>query len=97
MVPHVNLEEAIGALPGIEACAVTGVPDSQRGERLVVYYVGAPEITAESIWSRLAATALPRLWLPKQQDIRRIDTLPHLASGKLDLRRIKQMASEAGA
>ncbi len=76
---------------------MTGVPDSQRGERLVVYYVGAPEITAESIWSRLAATALPRLWLPKQQDIRRIDALPHLASGKLDLRRIKQMASEAGA
>jgi acyl-[acyl-carrier-protein]-phospholipid O-acyltransferase/long-chain-fatty-acid--[acyl-carrier-protein] ligase len=97
MVPHVNLEEAIGALPGIEACAVTGVPDSQRGERLVVYYVGAPEVTAESIWSRLAATALPRLWLPKQQDLRRIDALPLLASGKLDLRRLKQLASDAGA
>jgi acyl-[acyl-carrier-protein]-phospholipid O-acyltransferase/long-chain-fatty-acid--[acyl-carrier-protein] ligase len=97
MVPHVNLEEAIAALPGIEACAVTGIPDSQRGERLVVYYVGAPEVTAETIWSRLAATALPRLWLPKQQDLRRLDALPLLASGKLDLRRIKQMAGEAAA
>src|SRR5258708_7494455 len=52
MVPHVNLEEAIAAMPGIEACAVTGVPDAQRGERLVVYYVGPPEIGAEAIWNQ---------------------------------------------
>jgi len=63
----------------------------------VVYFVGTPEITAEAIWSSLAATALPRLWLPKPQDIRRVDALPLLASGKLDLRRIKQMTSDTGA
>jgi acyl-[acyl-carrier-protein]-phospholipid O-acyltransferase/long-chain-fatty-acid--[acyl-carrier-protein] ligase len=95
MVPHVNLEEAIAAIPGIEACAVTGVADAERGERLVAYFVGLPGVAAEPIWSHLAASPLPRLWLPKPQNIHRVDSLPLLASGKLDLRRIKQMASDS--
>jgi len=56
-----------------------------------------PAIAPHELWERLCRTELPRLWLPKQQDLRRLDALPLLASGKLDLRRLKQMASDAGA
>jgi len=68
-------------------------PDTQRGERLVVYFVGTPEITAEAIWSSPRRDRPARLWLPKPQDIRSRHALPLLASGKLDLRRIKQMTA----
>src|SRR5579863_9242411 len=38
MVPHLKVEEAIYAIIGEYGCAVTGVPDDQRGERLVALY-----------------------------------------------------------
>jgi acyl-[acyl-carrier-protein]-phospholipid O-acyltransferase/long-chain-fatty-acid--[acyl-carrier-protein] ligase len=93
MVPHLRVEEAINAIIGDQSCAVTGVPDEQRGERLVALYTHA-EITPADLWQRLSQTDLPRLWAPKRDDIHRVDSLPTLGTGKMDLRAIKAKALE---
>jgi len=93
MVPHLKVEEALGAIVGEYPCAVTGVPDEQRGEKLVVLYTNK-DIGPGEIWSRLSETALPKLWLPKRENIYQVDNLPTLGSGKLDLRGVKAMALE---
>lgn len=96
MVPHLKIEEAILAVLGDGACAVTGVPDDQRGERLVALYVH-PSLTPEDLWQRLAATSLPRLWLPKRENLYRVESLPQLGTGKLDLRGVRTRAQTLAA
>ena len=91
MAPHLKVEEAVLAAMGDGRCAVTGVPDEQRGERLVVLYVN-PAVTPAELWQRLNASPLPRLWVPKRDNIYAIEALPELATGKLDLRGVKQRA-----
>jgi acyl-[acyl-carrier-protein]-phospholipid O-acyltransferase/long-chain-fatty-acid--[acyl-carrier-protein] ligase len=87
MVPHLRIEEALDDL----SCAVTAIPDEQRGERLVLLYA-SPDHSAADVWQRLADTALPRLWIPKRENIYRVDTLPLLGTGKLDLRGLRLAA-----
>jgi acyl-[acyl-carrier-protein]-phospholipid O-acyltransferase/long-chain-fatty-acid--[acyl-carrier-protein] ligase len=91
MVPHLKVEEAICALLDDAPCAVTAVPDEQRGERLVALYV-APEISPAQLWQRLNDTELPRLWIPKRDNLYPVDALPQLGTGKLDLRGLKDRA-----
>jgi len=91
MVPHLKVEEAILGVLGEASCAVTGVPDEQRGERLVALYVD-PSVTPAELWQRLTETDLPRLWLPKRENLHRVDALPQLGTGKLDLRGVKLRA-----
>ena len=94
MVPHMKVEESINALLDEHcASAVTGIPDASRGERLVVFFTD-PNRTPQELWEALAATELPRLWLPKRDDLHSVETLPTLGSGKLDLRAVRQMALE---
>jgi acyl-[acyl-carrier-protein]-phospholipid O-acyltransferase/long-chain-fatty-acid--[acyl-carrier-protein] ligase len=94
MVPHIKIEESIGALLSDQhACVVTSVPDESRGERLVAFFTD-PSLTAQAIWERLCLTDLPRLWLPKREDMHLVESIPTLGTGKTDLRRLKQMAME---
>ncbi len=87
MVPHIRIEEAIGDV----ACAVTAVPDEQRGERLVALYVHA-ELAPADVWQRLSESNLPRLWIPKRENIYQVEALPQLGTGKLDLRALRSTA-----
>lgn len=92
MVPHGGLEEAIGPLVGAgSSCAVTSVPDATRGERLVVFYTDAATSPA-ALWEALCRTTLPRLWLPKREDLHMVETIPALGTGKVDLRGLRQLA-----
>ena len=93
MVPHLKIEETIHEILGEQSCAVIGIPDDQRGERLALLYT-QPEITAAQLWQRLSETSLPRLWIPKRENIYLIDAIPSLGSGKLDLRAAKAKAIE---
>src|SRR6202007_1907455 len=68
MFPHLKVEEAILGILGDCACAVAGVPDEQRGERLVALYA-RPDLEPGDLWQRLSETDLPRLWLPKRENI----------------------------
>jgi acyl-[acyl-carrier-protein]-phospholipid O-acyltransferase/long-chain-fatty-acid--[acyl-carrier-protein] ligase len=93
MVPHGKIEEVLAPMLGEHAGAVTALPDEQKGERLVILHTH-PELTAEQIWEKLGATDLPRLWIPKKDAIRRVEKLPLLGSGKLDLKGLKKLAQE---
>jgi acyl-[acyl-carrier-protein]-phospholipid O-acyltransferase/long-chain-fatty-acid--[acyl-carrier-protein] ligase len=93
MVPHLKLEEVASALTGDAPCAVTGLPDERKGERLALLYT-AQDVTPEDLWRRLGQTDLPKLWIPKQTDIHQVEALPLLGTGKLDLRGVKARALE---
>jgi acyl-[acyl-carrier-protein]-phospholipid O-acyltransferase/long-chain-fatty-acid--[acyl-carrier-protein] ligase len=97
MVPHLKIEDAIHGACGDAPCAVVGIPDEKKGERLVVLYT-QQGMAPEELWKRLADTDLPRLWVPKRENIYCVDCLPTLATGKLDLRGVRARAEElAGA
>ena len=92
MVPHVRLEEQIQALVGEHYSAVvTAVPDETKGERLVAFFTD-PQITPHDVWERLCQTELPRLWLPKREDLHFTESIPTLGTGKVDLRGVRQLA-----
>jgi acyl-[acyl-carrier-protein]-phospholipid O-acyltransferase/long-chain-fatty-acid--[acyl-carrier-protein] ligase len=93
MVPHMKVEEEIQALLGEgHAASVVSVADQSRGERLIAFY-SDPAISPSDLWDKLTATSLPRLWIPKRDDLRPMDSIPTLGSGKIDLQRLKQLAS----
>ena len=95
MVPHVRVEEAILSLlsQGEDKVqvAVTSVPDLRKGERLIVLHTGMGKPPAE-VCRQLAALGLPPLWLPSQDSFVQVDQLPVLGTGKLDLKRTKELA-----
>lgn len=95
MVPHLKVEEAMLRIPGLEAACVTAVPDPQRGERLVGFYVADAAMAPQLVWNALGESDLPKIWIPKATDLRRIDSLPVLGSGKVDLRAVKALAVAA--
>ena len=95
MVPHMKLEEQIQELLEPQfTCAVTAVPDEARGERLVAFFTD-PGLPAADLWERLCRTELPRLWIPKREDLRFVDAIPSLGTGKVDLRAVRQLAAGA--
>jgi acyl-[acyl-carrier-protein]-phospholipid O-acyltransferase/long-chain-fatty-acid--[acyl-carrier-protein] ligase len=95
MVPHMKIEETINAVLGSSAAAVTALPDAQRGEKLVVFYA-QNGVSREELWEKLNQSDLPKLWIPKRENLYSVESLPLLGSGKVDLRQIKAMAQEKG-
>jgi len=93
MVPHIKVEEAISRILGDQGCVVTAIPDEQKGERLVVLYTHK-DITAGALWEQLCQTDLPKLWIPKRENLYYTETIPLLGTGKADLKKIKAMAME---
>ena len=93
MVSHSRIEEAVREIIGEDTCVVTGVPDDQRGERLVVLYT-KQDLEPSELWRQLCATRLPRLWIPKREDMHTVDAIPTLGTGKLDLQAVKRRAQE---
>jgi acyl-[acyl-carrier-protein]-phospholipid O-acyltransferase/long-chain-fatty-acid--[acyl-carrier-protein] ligase len=93
MVPHIRVEEKLHELAGAteQSFVVTGVPDEKKGERLVVLHK-----LAEAKWTELAAKLpqldLPNLWKPRADQCFHVDALPMLGTGKLDLRKIRELA-----
>jgi acyl-[acyl-carrier-protein]-phospholipid O-acyltransferase/long-chain-fatty-acid--[acyl-carrier-protein] ligase len=93
MIPHLVIEEAINATLGETASVVTAVPDEQRGEKLMAFYSGNG-IAPDELWEKLNQSDLPKLWIPKRENIHCIDAIPLLGSGKVDLKKVKQLAME---
>lgn len=95
MVPHELVEQAIAKIRGREEreVAVTGRGDAKRGERLVVFYT-PDDLDPAAIVEALRGEKMPNLWIPKAEDFVKIDHLPLLGSGKLDLKKLKQLADE---
>ena len=96
MVPHVKIEETINEVLGSAASVVTAVPDPQRGEKIVAFYAQG-SMSRDELWSKLNQTHLPKLWIPKRENLHCIDAIPILGSGKADLKKIKALALERAA
>lgn len=96
MVPLEKLEEEMQDLldTGDRKIAVCAVPDSRRGERVVVLYL--PEIQAqiEPMLKDLHHRGLPNLWIPDHRDFYPVEAFPVLGSGKMDLRRTGELAKQ---
>ena len=93
MVPHIKIEEQLHELAGVtdQHFVVTSVPDGKKGERLVVLHTLAPD-ELRPVLERLGESGLPNLWIPRPNQFFAVEELPHLGTGKLDLRRVKEMA-----
>jgi acyl-[acyl-carrier-protein]-phospholipid O-acyltransferase/long-chain-fatty-acid--[acyl-carrier-protein] ligase len=98
MVPHIRIEEKLQELAGaVEPCfVVTGVPDEKKGERLVVLH-RLTEDKLKPCLDGLAQSDLPNLWKPRGDQFFHVDAFPVLGTGKLDLRKIKEMAGKLSA
>jgi acyl-[acyl-carrier-protein]-phospholipid O-acyltransferase / long-chain-fatty-acid--[acyl-carrier-protein] ligase len=98
MVPHLGVESAVMDAAGVDemALAVTAVPDDKRQERLVVVHAKLPISPAEVV-KKLNAAGLPKLWIPAAEDFIPVEAVPRLGpGGKVDLRRLKEIALERG-
>jgi acyl-[acyl-carrier-protein]-phospholipid O-acyltransferase/long-chain-fatty-acid--[acyl-carrier-protein] ligase len=95
MVPQIKIEEKLHELAGVteQTFVVTGVPDEKKGERLVVLHRLADE-PLKTCLEKFAACDLPNLWKPKADAFYRVDGFPLLGTGKLDLRKVKDVARE---
>lgn len=102
MVPHLKIEEVLSEFldqtPTDDAddglhVAVTAVPDERKGERLVVLYTTSHK-SPDEMRQQLMDSKLPNIFIPSVDSFHKIDALPLLGTGKLDLRGIKDTAAE---
>ena len=96
MVPHGRLEEKLHEICGNteQTFVVTAVEDERKGERLVVLHT-LPETELEGCLKLLADSDLPALWKPRPSQFVRVEALPYLGTGKLDLVQAKALAEHA--
>ena len=99
MVPLERIEEELHAILGANerVCAVTSVPDEKRGERVVVLHLPLNGAEVRGLCQQLTERGLPSLGLPGERDFFQVAEMPVLGSGKLDLKRIKELALEKAA
>jgi acyl-[acyl-carrier-protein]-phospholipid O-acyltransferase/long-chain-fatty-acid--[acyl-carrier-protein] ligase len=96
MVPLELLEEEMHKALGTadRVFGVTAVPDKKRGERIVVLYVQNAGLDLPALLKQLGPRGIPNLWVPDERDSFPVAELPILGSGKLDLKRLKDLATE---
>jgi acyl-[acyl-carrier-protein]-phospholipid O-acyltransferase/long-chain-fatty-acid--[acyl-carrier-protein] ligase len=97
MVPHIQVEEAImeivGDNDGKLNVGVASVPDVKKGERLIVLHTEINKSPTEII-KELSQKGLPNLFIPSPDSFIRVDAIPVLGTGKLDLRGLQNLAKE---
>jgi acyl-[acyl-carrier-protein]-phospholipid O-acyltransferase / long-chain-fatty-acid--[acyl-carrier-protein] ligase len=102
MVPHETVEESIVKALGLESeasrrIAVVGVPDIEKGESLVLLTTtqgGSVQQEILDLRYKLLDRGMPPLWIPKKMV--RVQEIPALASGKLDVKGCEKIAKTAG-
>ena len=95
MVPHEAVENKIVDLLGLSGrderpLAVVGVQDEAKGEALVL--LSAVDVDLGELRKELHEAGIPNLWIPKH--VQRVESIPVLASGKLDLKKCKELVPE---
>jgi len=95
MVPHIKVEEKLHELANAteQTFVVAGLPDEKKGERLVVLHK-LPDAGLAACLEKLASCDLPNLWKPRTDQFFRVDHFPLLGTGKLDLRKVKELAEK---
>lgn len=93
MVPHGTVEQKIAEVFAIDqseapVVMVTGVPDAAKGEALVL--LSTMDLSVPVVRDRLTEAGVPTLWIPKT--ILRVEKIPVLGTGKIDLGECKRLA-----
>jgi acyl-[acyl-carrier-protein]-phospholipid O-acyltransferase/long-chain-fatty-acid--[acyl-carrier-protein] ligase len=96
MVPHEMVEQKILSALKLDgqsdrSIAVMSVPDEAKGEALVL--LSSIEIDLQQLRAALREADVPNLWVPRT--ICRVEAIPVLASGKIDLGKCKELAAAA--
>ena len=98
MVPHETIEAHVNKALGYDSeaekkIAIVGVPDEAKGEALVM--LSSVEMDNDSIKAlrqKLLDSGVAALWIPKK--IVKVEEIPSLASGKLDIKGCEELAKE---
>jgi len=96
MVPHGRIEEALqdAVKADSQVFAVTAIGDPKKGEKLAVLTT-LDDARVDEALHKLGEMGLPNLFLPRRDHFFRVDSIPTLGSGKLDLRAVHRLAEEA--
>jgi acyl-[acyl-carrier-protein]-phospholipid O-acyltransferase/long-chain-fatty-acid--[acyl-carrier-protein] ligase len=94
MVPHEAIEQKIANVLELSGkdervIAIVGVQDEAKGEALVL--LAAADIDLAQLRDKLRDAGVPNLWIPKH--VQRVESIPVLASGKLDLKKCNELAN----
>jgi acyl-[acyl-carrier-protein]-phospholipid O-acyltransferase/long-chain-fatty-acid--[acyl-carrier-protein] ligase len=100
MVPHGLIEECLNRCLNVNGhddgelrAVVTAIPDERKGERLIVIHTRL-ERDLGDVLGGLGEAGLPNLWIPSADSFAEVDALPVLGSGKIDLKRVRDIAVE---
>jgi O-succinylbenzoic acid--CoA ligase len=87
-VPAPAVADRLRAHPSVEAVEVVGVPDPEWGRQVVAVVVGSVSLDEARDW---VSETHPRAWAPR--DVVHVDALPLLPNGKVDRRRLEELAA----
>ncbi|HEY4302589.1 MAG TPA: MFS transporter [Candidatus Didemnitutus sp.] len=95
MIPHGTVEQQIVAQFDWDQteqmkAVVVSIPDAAKGEALVL--VTTEDVTAAALRARLGDAGLANLWIPRL--VCRVDAIPMLATGKVDLKGCRRLAMD---
>jgi len=100
MVPHIKIEEILQKIVATGGdddqdlrVVVTAVPDEKKGERLIVVHRPLSK-SIDQVLAELNASGLPNLWIPSRDSFLEVVDIPHLGTGKVDLKGLKTLALE---
>lgn len=98
MVPHTAVEDVfLERLSTVERnIAVTSIPDERKGEQLAVIYTDTAG-PVETLQQEVENADIPNLWKPPRGNYFRVDEIPVLGSGKMDIRGVRALAIEKAA
>ncbi len=96
MVPHLGVENVY--LEGLgtheQVVVVTSVPDVKKGEELIVLYVDMAG-NVNKLHEIISKSDLPNTWKPRRENYIRIESIPVLGSGKLNIAQLQKIAKIA--
>jgi acyl-[acyl-carrier-protein]-phospholipid O-acyltransferase/long-chain-fatty-acid--[acyl-carrier-protein] ligase len=95
MVPHEAIEHKINTALNLDGeserkIAIVGVADESKGEALVL--LSAVDVDLAQLREKLRDAGVPNLWIPKK--VCRVEAIPVLASGKLDIKSCQATAAK---
>lgn len=104
MIPHVLIEELIEEIYSVHTqesdqeflgpqCAITSLPDQKKGEKIIALYRNT-EISPDFVRKEMIRRGTPNLWIPAEGNFHKVDEIPLLGTGKLDLAQVKECAKQ---
>jgi len=73
--------------------AVAALPDEKKGEKIIVLYTDLP-VSPDVLCREMLSTGCPNIWVPSPLHFYQVAEIPLLATGKLDLGKLREMVKE---